>query len=290
MRLAFLGTPEAAIPSLRAVVAAGHDVALVVTRPDSRRSRGGRLSSSAVKRAALDLGLVVGHSLSGVESVGVERAVVVAYGAIIPEAMLARTPMLNVHFSLLPRWRGAAPVQRAILAGDVETGVTVMSLEATLDTGPVHVMERVAVGEKTLGQLTKELAHVGAAALVRVLDSRDLLDHPTAQVGEATYAKKVSIETYHLRPSMTSAEVLRTVRLERAFTELHDRRLKVLEAHLVDWSIEPADCVNLIHNEVVLATADGAVALDVVQPEGSRPMSARAWWSGARLLEPTRWG
>ena len=290
MRLGFLGTPEAAVPSLRALVAAGHDVALVVTRPDSRRGRGGQFGPSAVKRAALDLGLAVGHALGDLESVSVDRAVVVAYGAIIPAAILARTPMLNVHFSLLPRWRGAAPVQRAILAGDEETGVAVMSLEAALDTGPVHLMERLAVGEKTLGQLTNELAHVGADSLVRVLASRDLLENPRAQVGAATYAAKVTNETYHLTPAMTSTEVLRTVRLERAFTLLHDRRLKILTAHLVTLPKSSAGSISLVDGEVVFASADGAVGLDVVQPEGSRPMAARAWWLGAHIDASTRWG
>ena len=290
MRLGFLGTPEAAVPSLRALVAAGHDVALVVTRPDTRRGRGGRPSSSAVKRAALDLGLNVGHALGDLESVSLDRAIVVAYGAMIPEAILARTPMLNVHFSLLPRWRGAAPVQRTILAGDEETGVAVMSLEAALDTGPVHLMERVAVGEKTVGALTNELARVGADALVRVLASRELLDNPRAQAGEATYAAKVTNETYHLTPTMSSTEVLRMVRLERAFTFIHDRRLKILSAHLVAPPSLNAGSIGLVGDEVVLAVADGAVGLDVVQAEGSRPMAARAWWSGARVDASTRWG
>ena len=136
MRLVFLGTPEAAVPTLEAVVDAGHEVVLVVTRPDRRRGRGSELTPSPVKAAALRLGLSVTHRLADVADVDADRAVVVAYGAIIPETLLKKTPMLNVHFSLLPRWRGAAPVQRAILAGDEETGVSIISLEATLDTGP----------------------------------------------------------------------------------------------------------------------------------------------------------
>src|SRR5277367_1823366 len=131
MRLVFLGTPEAAVPSLDAVVAAGHDVVLVITRPDRRRGRGSELSPSPVKVAATRLGLSVGHRLADLDDIDAERGVVVAYGAIIPAAILDRLPMLNVHFSLLPRWRGAAPVQRAILAGDEETGISIISLEAT---------------------------------------------------------------------------------------------------------------------------------------------------------------
>src|SRR5487761_1947697 len=142
MRLAFLGTPQAAVPSLFALVDAGHDVRVVIPRPVRRRGRGSQLHASPVKLAALELGLRVGHSLGELDAVDVERGVVVAYGAMIPSSVLEKVPMLNVHFSLLPRWRGAAPVERSILAGDEMTGVSVMSLEATLDTGPVHAVQR----------------------------------------------------------------------------------------------------------------------------------------------------
>ncbi len=198
MRLVFLGTPEAAVPSLEALIDAGHDVALVITRPDRRRGRGSELSPSPVKTAATRLGLRVGHRLADIHEVDVERGVVVAYGAIIPELLLDKVPMLNVHFSLLPRWRGAAPVQRAILAGDEETGVSIISLEASLDTGPVHVERRVRVDDKTSHELTGELSHVGAAALIEVLATPALLEHPRAQVGEATYAEKITKEMLHL--------------------------------------------------------------------------------------------
>src|SRR5487761_2013917 len=146
MRLAFPGTPEAAAPTLQALVDAGHDVALVVTRPDRRRGRGAALSNSPVHETARGMGRDVAPPLGDLAAAAVERGVVVAYGALVPAEVLARIPMLNVHFSLLPRWRGAAPVERAILAGDVETGVSVMTLEATLDTGPVHLTRREAPG------------------------------------------------------------------------------------------------------------------------------------------------
>lgn len=290
MRLGFLGTPAAAVPSLRALVAAGHDVALVVTGPDARRGRGGQFTPTAVKQAALDLGLAVGHSLDDLAPLAVERAVVVAFGSLIPAAMLARTPMLNVHFSLLPRWRGAAPVERAILAGDLVTGVAVMSLEAELDTGAVHLVESVEVGEKTASQLTEELARVGAGALVRVLASRDLLEHPRAQTGEATYAKKVTAETFRLRPTASATQILRTVRLERAFTFVGERRLKILRARRAATLGPTPGWIGLVDDEVVLAGSDGSVTLDLVQPEGSRAMPARAWWAGARFAGSTTWG
>ena len=142
MRLAFLGTPEAAVPSLRALVMAGHDVEIVISRPDRRRGRGSELSASPVKGAANEMGLRVSDRIGDLDAFDLERGVVVAYGALIRGSVLERLPMLNVHFSLLPRWRGAAPVERAILAGDGVTGVSVMSLEVALDTGPVHVERR----------------------------------------------------------------------------------------------------------------------------------------------------
>lgn len=282
MRLVFLGTPHASVASLDALVDAGHDVQLVITRPDRRRGRGAELSPSPVKVAALSRGLRVGHRLGELDDVDVERGVVVAYGAMIPESVLQRVPMLNVHFSLLPRWRGAAPVERAILAGDVETGVAVMSLEATLDTGPVHLERRTAVDAKTSLELTEELALLGAQALVEVLADPELLAHPVAQTGEATYAEKLTSETFHLTPSMDVAVMERTVRLGRAFTLLGGRRLRVLESHLDATRAEPGTLVR-IGSAVALASNGGSLVLDTVQPEGSKPMSASAWLAGARL-------
>lgn len=127
-----------AVRPLQDLVAAGHDIALCVTRPDRRRGRGGAVTPSPVKEAALDLGVPISHEMEDVAEAGVELAVVVAYGRIIPVTLLERVPMVNLHFSLLPRWRGAAPVERAILAGDRETGVCLMQLEEGLDTGPVY--------------------------------------------------------------------------------------------------------------------------------------------------------
>ncbi len=282
MRLAFLGTPEAAVVSLRALVEAGHDVVIVITRPDRRRGRGAQLTSSPVKAAALELGLAVGHSLRDLEQVQVEWGVVVAYGAMIPSSVLAKVPMLNVHFSLLPRWRGAAPVERAILAGDEVTGVSVMSLEAALDTGPVHAERRTNVDAKTASELTSELAVIGAELLVEVLADTQLLEHPVAQAGAPTYADKLTAETFHLLSSMPVSQLERTVRLGRAFTLINGRRVKVLAAHVTALAGAPGSIAE-IHGGVALVGRDGALALERVQPEGSRPMSARDWWSGARI-------
>lgn len=290
MHVAFLGTPEAAVPTLLALVEAGHDVDIVITRPDRRRGRGGERSASPVKVAAESYGLRVAHRLSDLEEVPVERGIVVAYGALIPGAVLERTPMLNVHFSLLPRWRGAAPVERAILAGDAQTGVSVMTLEVELDTGPVHLVRRVAVGEKSLSELLGELSLVGAEALVEVLGSPSLLANATAQTGEVLYAAKLSKEDFHLTPAMSSELVIRTVRLGRAFTFVDGRRLLVEEAtRSTDVDVGVGQVTR--RGERILLGADGgAVELVRVRPEGKGSMDAPAWWTGLRLNEPsTMW-
>lgn len=288
MRLAFCGTPDAAVPSLEALVAAGHEVALVVSRPDRRRGRGREVSASPLKAAALRLGLRVGESLAALEDVEVQRGIVVAYGALIPATTLARTPMLNVHFSLLPRWRGAAPVERAILAGDLETGVGIISLEATLDTGPLHAEERTVVGEKTLSELTQELAHKGARLLVEVLASEERLATPWPQRGDPTYAAKVTPETFHVTSDMTVSYAQRVVRLERAFVTVRGQRLRILRARVGAPDVTRG--VVLARSTAVYAgMADGSLELTWVHPEGSRPMSATAWWTGARCAGAVTW-
>jgi methionyl-tRNA formyltransferase len=283
MRLAFLGTPEAAVPSLRALVDAGHDVALVITRPDRKRGRGGQLSPSPVKACAQELGLTVGHRLSDLEDVAVERGVVVAYGRLIPAEVLARIPMLNVHFSLLPRWRGAAPVERAILAGDQETGVSVMTLEADLDTGPVHLETRVAIDEQSLATLLAELATTGARALVEVLATPELLANPRAQEGDATYAAKLSKEDFHLAPSAAAAQLLRVVRLGQAFALVGGRRLIIESASASSGEDVASGSITLRNSQVLLGATDGVLVLGHVRPASAKSMSAVAWWAGARF-------
>ena len=165
-RLVFLGTPDAAVEPLRTLVGSGHDVALVVSRPDKRRGRGGALVPSPVKAAALELGLAVTDSLADVTGTGAELGVVVAYGRIIPVSVLHEVPMVNLHFSLLPRWRGAAPVERAILEDDAETGVCLMAVEAGLDTGGIYAVATTTIGtEETADELRPRLVTLGCGLL-----------------------------------------------------------------------------------------------------------------------------
>lgn len=286
MKLVFLGTPEVAAGTLRALVDAGHDVRLVVTRPDTRRGRGPEASPSAVKVAAVELGLRVAYRAADVLGSGAELGVVVAYGRLVKPDVLAEIPMVNMHFSLLPRWRGAAPVERAILAGDQETGVCLMGLEEGLDTGPVYARVRTPIGvEETAEQLRQRLGHLGNALLLQRL--RHGLGEPVPQVGEPTYAAK--LEPSELRLDFTQpADVEgRVVRVGRAWTTWRGKRLLVHRARVLQEG--PPLSAGEIHGTKV-GTAEGVLELVVVQPEGKPAMNAEAWARGARPQAGERLG
>jgi methionyl-tRNA formyltransferase len=279
-RLVFLGTPEMAVPPLGALVDAGFDVTHVVTRADKRRGRGSELSPSPVKAAAVDLGLPVSHRVDDVLDTGADLGVVVAYGAIIKPHVLATLPMVNLHFSLLPRWRGAAPVERALLAGDPETGVGVMQLEEGLDTGPLYAEERVAVGRhETAASLRARLVAAGTALLVRTL--RAGLHDPWAQEGEPTYAAKLDPAELQLDWTRPAAELDRVVRVGGAWTTFRGRRLKVLEAVAAPTADGDRLGPGVLDGDRV-ATTDGVLVLGVVQPEGKAAQPVAAWRNGAR--------
>jgi methionyl-tRNA formyltransferase len=277
-RLVFLGTPAMAVPPLRAVVAAGYDVALVVTRPDKRRGRGRGTTPSPVKAAAAELGLPVTHRIDDALEVAADLGVVVAYGALVKPNVLAALPMVNLHFSLLPRWRGAAPVERALLAGDTETGVCVMQLEEGLDTGPVFACETVPIApDQTADELRAVLVAAGTELLVTTLDGG--LDEARPQEGEGTYAAKVEPEDLHLDWSRPAAELARVVRLGGAWTTFRQRRLKVLAAAAADGTVGGGP--GTLDGDRV-ATGDGVLVLATVQPEGKGAQPAGAWRNGAR--------
>ncbi len=287
-RLAYLGTPELAVPPLHALVDAGHEITLVVSRADRRRGRGSATSPSPVKAAALELGLPVTSSLDDVADSGAELGVVVAFGRIIPADLLDLVPMVNLHFSLLPRWRGAAPVERAVLAGDAETGVCVMALEAGLDTGPVYDRRAVPIDPtESVEELRARLVGLGSSMLVGLLaDGVGGLPVPEPQAGPVTYADKLSPEEFRLDFSRPAEELVRLVRLGRAFTEVRGRRLRVLRAMAVDRPAKAGSAAKpgQLFGQVVVA-GQGALALLEVQPESSRPMDAGAWRRGAHLDE-----
>jgi methionyl-tRNA formyltransferase len=290
-RLAFLGTPEMAVPPLRALAGAGHDIALCVTRPDRRRGRGSQTTPSPVKEAALALGIPVSHDMDDVTGANVELAVVVAYGRIIPARLLAEVPMVNLHFSLLPRWRGAAPVERAILAGDRETGVCLMKVEEGLDTGPVYATRHVPMDERIpLEALRAELVDVASALVVDALaDGVAGLPEPEPQRGEVTLADKITREDLHLDWSSAAVQLARVVRLQRAWTTFRGKRLSVLEAAVVGEGEEGGGVPGELHGDHVVSGRD-SLRLLRVQPESRSPLSADAWLRGVRPAAGERLG
>jgi methionyl-tRNA formyltransferase len=288
-RLAFLGTPDMAVPPLQALVDAGHEIACVITRPDRRRGRGGAVTPSPVAQAAAELGLPVSHDMIDVASAGAELAVVVAYGRIIPVSLLEQVPMINLHFSLLPRWRGAAPVERAILAGDTETGVCVMAVEEGLDTGAVYARQSVPIRDQTLAELRHELVEIGAALLVHTLANGVTgLPVPVPQEGEPTMAQKISPEDLHLRWEAEAATLERVVRLGRAWTTFRGKRLFVVRASVLEGDGDALPPGTLIGTSV--QTGSGLLQLEQVQPESKGPMAAQDWVRGARPQVEERLG
>ncbi len=268
-RAVFLGTPELAVPPLRALVAAGVHVPLVVSQPDRRRGRGSALSPSPLKAAAVELGLPVTDVVDDVLEVDAPLGVVVAFGRLIKPHVLAALPMVNLHFSLLPRWRGAAPVERAILAGDERTGVDLMVVEEGLDTGGILGRTEVPIGpDETLDELRTRLVEAGTALLVDGL--RHGLPAPIAQEGEPTYAAKIDPEELHLDWTAPALDVHRRVRLGGAWTTHRGRRLKVWRTSVPPRGGGP-----------VGVAGDGPVELVEVQPEGKARMPAADWARGA---------
>jgi methionyl-tRNA formyltransferase len=291
MRIAYFGTPTEAVPPLERL-AGEHEVALVVTQPDRRRGRGVATSPSPVKAKAVELGLVVHTPQRAVEVVeplrdaGAELGIVVAFGQLLPEELLSATPrgFVNVHFSLLPRWRGAAPVQRAILAGDHETGVCIMAMDAGLDTGPIYARRAVAIGPRdTAGELGARLVASGTELLLETLEHIDGLT-PVPQVGEPVHAPKLSVDEFALDWSCPADELDRVVRAGTprpgAWTTAGDVRIKVLrcEPLIEAGGREPGS----IGTDAIVGTGRGGLRLVEVQPEGRRVMSGEAWLAGRR--------
>ncbi len=289
MRLVYLGTPEAAVPPLHALVEAGHVVELVVSQPDRKRGRGGAVVPSPVKQAAMQLGLPVTDAVDDVLATTAELGVVVAFGRLIKPNLLAHIPFVNIHFSLLPRWRGAAPVERAILAGDSETGCCLMALEAGLDTGPVYRREVTPIYPlESAGQLRQRLVAIGSDMLTHALSNGFAsLGKPVPQDGTPTHAAKLQPEEFRIDWASPVAAVHGTVRIGHAWTLFRGRRIKVIDARpaavfsgspdVQSESAQPGS----VHGHSVQC-ADGLLELITVQPEGKAPMPVAAWINGAR--------
>lgn len=294
---AFLGTSEFAAVVLRALAASPHRPSLVVTPPDRPKGRGRRLSPPPVAEAARELGLEVHQtrSVNDPESTatvldsGVELGTVCAFGQLISEPLLSRLPMLNVHPSLLPRWRGAAPVERALMAGDERTGVCVMRLTEGLDSGPVALRREIAVGEaENYGGLSERLSALGAELLIEALDrhaSGELRFEPQKERG-ATYAEKIELGDRRLDPRRPAPELARVVRALTphigAFLELGEgERLGITAAAAVE---APRGCEagSLLADgdRLLLGCGEGALAIERLQPPGKREMAAADWLRG----------
>ena len=293
MRIVFLGSPHEAQGTLRALHDAGHEIALVVTQPDRKRGRGGELVPSPVKKTATELGLSVvtpercKEALDDIAKSGAELGVVVAFGQLIPQSVLDALPSgyVNVHFSLLPRWRGAAPVERAMLAGDEQTGVCLMQLEAGLDTGPVYASRTIPIPpDDTAGDLRRRLADLGTELLLAEIDSIPGRT-PTPQEGEETYASKLSVEELAVDWNRPAADLARLVMAGNpkpgAWTTAKGARLKLLRAHAEGGETGGAEPGAIVGPGRV-ATGDGVLVLGEVQPEGKAAMPASAWAAGFR--------
>lgn len=305
MKVVFAGTPDPAVPSLDAVLASRHELLAAVTRPDRPAGRGRRTAASPVTERASAAGVEVLKPARAGDQDFVERlralqpdcCVVVAYGALLPEAVLQipRYGWINLHFSVLPAWRGAAPVQHAIRAGDDVTGATVFSLVRELDAGPVYGTVTEPVGPAdTAGGLLGRLAGSGAGLLVSVLDGIEAGTlRPVPQAGDPTYAPKVTTADARIDWTAPARAVDRQVRSMTpdpgAWTRLRDRRLKLGPVEPLAGSGEPG-LVSVTRQGVLVGTAAGSVRLGSVQPEGRGPMDADAWARGTHELDGARLG
>ena len=297
MKLIFAGTPEFAAQSLSAILAAGHQVALVLTQPDRPSGRGMTLRPSPVKALALASGIEVFQPLTlkdpavqeRLHAVGAEVMVVAAYGLILPQAVLdlPRYGCLNIHASLLPRWRGAAPIQRAILAGDTETGVCIMQMEAGLDTGPVLLSDRLPLAsDETAGSLHDKLADLGARLIVNALEKIPLPAVPQSDTG-ITYAAKIEKAEALLDWRLPAAEIERKVRAFNPFpgaaTMLEGVPVKIWRAVAVPGGAAPGTVLAADRHGIVVACGDGALCLGELQKAGGKRLSAAQFLSGNAL-------
>ena len=297
MRIIFMGSPDFAVPTLQALVDAAHEVVCVYTQPPRPGGRRGKeLTPTPVHQRASDLGIEVRHpkSLKSADeqaafaALEADVAVVAAYGLILPQAVLDApvNGCLNVHASILPRWRGAAPIHRAVMAGDNVTGVTIMQMEAGLDTGPMLAMARTPIETKTTGELTAELAELGAQLMVGTL--RDLKIHvPIAQDdADATYAAKIDKAEARIDWDRPAQEVVRQVHglspFPGAWFELDGVRVKLLRAEVAEGSGNPGE---VIDDRLAIACRDGAIRPIELQRAGKPKMDLDTFLRGNAVTE-----
>lgn len=295
-RVAFFGTPDMAVPVLVALADAGLDIALVVTRHDKKRGRGSALVPSPVKLAALERGIPVSHQVDDVliehERHPIDLGIVVAFGVLIKRPILEAIPMVNLHVSLLPRWRGAAPIERAILAGDAVTGVCLMQLEEGLDTGGVvDRRQMVIASDTTVDDVKTRLMVEGVDMLLDHLRTGQFAVRP--QDGEVTYASKIEPHERHIDWSKSAEEISRQIRIGDAWTMFRGKRLKIHSARVdtgvdigVDSNVDTDDAVGMLEvtrDAVTVHCGRGRLVLGLVQAEGRPRVPADDWVRGARV-------
>ncbi len=296
MRLAFMGSPDFSVPVLEALVEAGHEIAAVYCQPPRPAGRGKKDRPGPVHTRALELGLAVRHpvSLKGAEeqaafaALELDAAVVVAYGLILPPAILAapKHGCLNIHASLLPRWRGAAPIHRAIMAGDEKTGICIMQMDAGLDTGPVLLREETEIGaEETTLQLHDRLAPMGARMITDALSRLDqLTPEPQPETG-VTYAEKILKDEARIDWTRPAAEVDRLIRglspFPGAKCSMNDEQIKLLSSRLAAGQGAPGQVLS----GLTIACGEGAVEVLSAQRPGKKPMNAADFLRGVEMPE-----
>jgi methionyl-tRNA formyltransferase len=301
VRTVYLGTSEFAAAVLRRLVGSAHRPLLVVTPPDRPRGRGRRSGSPPVAEIATELGIGLLQAedvnaesvVERIRSVAPEAIAVCAFGQLIREPLLSEWPLLNVHPSLLPRWRGAAPIERAIMAGDTSTGVSLMRVTEGLDSGPVALREEIPIGpEDDFESLSAKLSNLGGELLVGALDrqAEGALEFAEQDEEGATYAEKIESPERRLDPGRPATELARTVRALTphvgAYLELGgEERLGVRRARAVDVSVKQGK-MKAEWGALLLGCGRGALRLEVVQPPGGKPMAADAYLRGHRV--PTR--
>lgn len=295
MRIVFMGTPDFAVPSLKALAAA-HEVPLVLTRPDAVRGRGRKLVPSPVKAVALELGIEVVETtritpevLETICALEPDLIAVAAFGCILPDSVLQVAPLgcVNVHASLLPRWRGAAPIQRAVLEGDERAGVSIMQVVHELDAGDYCRQASVEVGDKDCATVMAELAELGAQELLAAIPTfaDGTVEWTSQDESQVTYAAKIDKAEMRLDPSDAAPRNVQRVRasLDAAPARLvvAGKGVRALAAHLSDQRLAAGE-VQVRKGRVTLGCAEGSLELDRVKPDGKREMEASAWAAGLR--------
>jgi methionyl-tRNA formyltransferase len=293
LRLVFAGTPEFSVPALTALHGAGHEIVGVYTQPDRPAGRGRQLTASAVATSAAQLGLpvyqpvkLVGEAVEELRLLKPDVMIVVAYGLILPQDVLdiPAHGCINIHASLLPRWRGAAPIQRAILAGDRETGVTIMRMDADLDTGPMLLTSKVAITEQTTaGDLLGSLSGLGAQLIVQALADLQAgrLQETSQPAAGATYAKKIAKAEARLDWRQSAEQLSRCVRAFNpapvAWSEVDGERIRIYQARPLPGRVggEPGAVLDVNERGIAVACQDGALLIEQLQRPGGKPLQAK---------------